>query len=344
MVNHGHGLGSQKNIGENDSVREIRRILFIRTDRMGDLLMNLPALRVLRQAHPKAWIALLADCPVSDFFKNHPDLDEVIAIEAAGVLQNRRKRWELVRKIRAIHFDLAVASNSSKFFHGLLFLSGIPIRVGWRRKWSFLLNRSLPDTKDKAIRHEIDSNLDLIGLISDKKWDGGFTLPEDEKSTEKICALLAGCDATLPVVVVHPGTSNPKKRWPAEHFIELCERLLSTDQCRVVLIGGEEEADLSQKIVKQLSKPALDLTGRLTLKELAAFFKQPQVKTLVSSDSGPVHVAWMSGKPVVVFYAMNVDGCHPARWGPRDGKSEVIFKPMNEINVDEVWERVQSFL
>ncbi len=325
-------------------MRPIHRILFIRNDRLGDVLMNLPSLRVLRQAYPKAWITLLLDQSISKFFKDHPDLDEVMAIGSGQLLQSYRKQWELIRKIHAAGFDLAVISNPSKFFHSLSFLSAIPIRVGWRRKWPFFLNRSLPDTKDKSARHEIDNNLDLVALVSDVAWDGKWVMPEDKKSEEKICALLSADDATIPKIAVHPGTSNPQKRWPSQRFVELCERLQADNRCRVVLIGGQEETDLSREIVQQLSKPPVDLTGQLTLKELAAFFRNPQVKTLVSSDSGPVHVAWMSGKPVVAFYAKNVQGCNPARWGPRDGKSQVIFKSINEISVQEAWELVQHFL
>lgn len=325
-------------------MKKIRRILFIRTDRLGDVLMNLPAIAVLRKTYPKAWIALLVNRALSDLFNNHPDLDEIIPVEADELLRSRRKRWDLIGKIRSIHFDLAVASNPSKFFHALPFFSGIPIRAGWRRKWSFFLNRSLPDTKGREERHEIDSNLDLIRLVADQKWDGTFMLPTDNKAAEKIGGFLKQCDTALPVVALHPGTSNPKKRWPSERFVELCGRLQTTGRCQVVLIGGQEEAALSQEIAEQLSGPVLDLTGQLTLKELTAFFKEPQVKTLVSSDSGPVHVAWMSGTPVVAFYAENVDGCNPARWGPLDGKSEVIYKPIHEIAVNEVWERVQRFL
>ena len=325
-------------------MREIHRILFVRSDRLGDVLMNLPAIRVLRQTYPKAWMALAVDKAVSNFFKDHPDLDEIIVLDAAELSRNRQKRWELIRKIRAARFDLAVVSNPSKFFHLLLFLSGIPIRAGWRRKWSFFLNRSLPDLKDKSARHEIDSNLDLAGLVSDRKWDGRYIMPEDKKSAEQVEVLLNDVDASLPIVAIHPGTSNPQKKWPSECFVALCGQLQASGQCGVVLIGGEEEMDLSREIARKLSKPALDLTGRLTLKELAAFFKNPRVKTLVSSDSGPVHVAWMSGKPVVVFYSKNASGSNPVRWGPRDQKSEVIFKTIDEVTVNEVFDRVRRLL
>ena len=325
-------------------MRPVHRILFVRTDRMGDVLMNLPALQVLRRSYPKAWISLVVDRKVAGLFREHPDLDEVIAVDAAELERSGTKRRKVVREIRKARFDMGIVSNPSKFFHWLLFSAGIPVRVGWRRKWPFLLSRSLPDTKSQMTRHEIDANLALAGLVSTKKWDGVIRMAVNLKASEKIEGLLRPLDKVFPIVAVHAGSSNPQKIWPNERFAELCRRLLSSGRGHLVLIGGEEEMPISQKIAAQISGSCLDLTGRLTLEELAAFFKHPQVRTLVSSDSGPVHVAWMSGKPVVAFYAKNAVGSDPARWGPRDGKSKVLFKSMDEITVDEVWEDVQSII
>lgn len=325
-------------------MRPIHRILFIRTDRMGDVLMNLPALRVLRQTYPKAWLTLLVDTSVAGLFRSHPDLDELIAVDATALAQSFKKKWVLAHEIQKARFDLAVVSNADKFFHGLVFFSRIPVRVGWRRKCAFFLNRTLPDTKSSALRHEIDSNLDLIGLVSEKKWDGTICLAENEASAEKIRELLSRTKTALPIVAIHVGSSNVQKRWPQERFAEFCARLQNSKRCELILIGGLEEVPISQAISKKLPEPALDCTGCLSLEELVAFFKHPRVKTLISSDSGPVHVAWMSGKPVLSFYAKNVAGSDPARWAPRDNKSEVIFKPMSDISVEEVWERVQRLL
>ena len=306
--------------------------------------MNLPALRTLRQSYPKAWISLLVDKKVAGLFREHPDLDEVLAVDAAALEESGVSRRKLVHEIRKARFDLGIVSNPSKFFHWLLFSARIPVRVGWKRKWSFFLNRSLPDTKSQMTRHEIDANLELTSLAADKKWDGALRMAVNAKASERVEALLRPLDKAVPVVAVHAGSSNPQKMWPKERFEELCRHLLSSGRGHLVLIGGEEERLVSQKITSQISGPCLDLTGRLSLEELAAFLKHPQVRTLVSSDSGPVHVAWMSGKPVVAFYAKNAVGSDPARWGPRDEKSRTIFKPMNDITAEEVWGHAQHFL
>ena len=311
---------------------------------MGDVLMNLPALGVIRRNYPKAWLTLLVDRPVAGLFKDHPDLDEIMTIDARQIAEKAAARRTLLNKIRGAHYDLAIISNSGKFFHWLSFACGIPLRVGWRRKWSFFLNRTLVDQKARGLSHEIDANLSLVYLVCPEMWDGTARLVSDEKTTFKIKGLLDNARAVKPTIVIHTGTSNPEKRWSKENFIELCRRIQERGVGSLTFIGAEEEAALAREIMSHLRYEALDLTGKTSLQELVALFLDERVSALVSSDSGPVHVAWMSGKPVVAFYASNAPGSDPARWGPRDQKSEVIFKAMNEITADEAFERLGRVL
>ena len=83
-------------------MKEIQRILFIRTDRMGDVLMNLPALRLLRQSYPKAWIAMLVDASVAELLKGHPDFDEVMTVSAGESF------GKLLGRVRQARFDMEI--------------------------------------------------------------------------------------------------------------------------------------------------------------------------------------------------------------------------------------------
>lgn len=327
-------------------MREICRILYIRTDRMGDVLMNLPAVRRLRQTFPKAWITLMVDTSVAELLRSHPDIDEIMAVSWKEIQKSVVCQWKLIQKVRKIKFDLAVVSNPHKFLHVLTWLGRIPRRLGINRKWGFLLTKTIRDSKSGADRHEIDRNLELAGLISDKNWDGKLALPVDEKSKRAVEQRLAqeSPDAQN-LIAIHAGTSNPKKRWPIERFVALCRQIQSRwPAATLILIGGSEEIFISENLAKQLPTPVLDWTGRLGLQQLTAFLSHPNLKTLVSADSGPVHIAWMQGTPVVALYAQNTDGSNPVRWGPRDKKSAVIHKPMGEITVAETMEALLKVL
>jgi ADP-heptose:LPS heptosyltransferase len=147
------------------------------------------------------------------------------------------------------------------------------------------------------------------------------------------------------VVAVHAGTSNPEKKWAAVKFAELCSRIAAKPRLRPVLFGGPEEKIASSEVARLSPSGTLDWTGRLSLQELAAFLAHPRVLSLVSVDSGPAHVAWISGKPAVILFAKNAVGSDPAKWGPRDGgKSEIIHKNMPEIGVDEVFSALERAL
>ena len=326
-------------------MREIHRVLFIRTDRMGDVLMNLPAVRLLRQTYPKSWITFLADKPVAPLLKHHPDLDEVMEVDMKELEMSAAARGRLVCEVRKIKFDLALASNSHKFFHWMMFAAQIPIRVGWRRKWGLLLSRSLPDEKSVKINHEVDSNLRLAGLVSSLKWDGKWNFSAGSEQAEKMEARIS---KEIPhkkqIIAIHPGTSNPAKRWDAVNFAKLCASLEREGNYAPVLIGGSEEEPVSREVVRLSGEVITDWTGALNLNELTAFLGSPRVRTLVSSDSGPVHIAWIQKKPVVVFYAKDVPGSDPRRWGARSAGSVIFYNSIREITTEEVQDALKRVL
>ena len=324
-------------------LENIHRILFVRTDRIGDTLMNLPAIHLLRQTYPKAWITFLCDRKVEELFRKNSDLDEVMTVDADS-LGNPKNRWDLFQKIKKAEYQLAIISNPDKFFHTLIFLARIPHRVGYRRKWGFFLNHALADDKDRNERHEIDSNLNLIRLVSDLTWDGVIPLRIDENARLKVEDFLSRRGADEMVIAFHVGTTNPLKRWPIERFSQLADRIQAESDAKVVLIGGPEERNAGEMVFRQTQISVVDAIGVFSLQELAAFLSLKNVKALISSDSGPAHIAWILGTPVVVFFAKNVSGSNSVRWGPRDGKSEIIEKPMLEISLEDAFSALERVL
>ncbi len=319
-------------------MKAIERILFVRTDRIGDVLLNLPAVRVLRQTFPKSWITLLLDRSLRGLLDGHPDVDEVMYVDAVALKQSSRARGELRRKMQSASFDLAILSNPDKWMHFLTFRAGISRRVGYGRKWGFFLTRRMVDQKAYSGRHEIESNLELVGLVSDKVWDGKLFLPVNDKALSRVEAFLGQVQKNGEAVILHPGTSDPAKRWAPERFAEVSDFLQKNKGLFTILIGGLEEASTAEAVIKNLKIPSINWTGSLNLAELAALLSHPRTKLLISSDSGPVHIAWIQGTPVVALYSKDSSGSDPKRWGPRHPKSEVVHKPMVLISSSEVCE------
>ena len=308
---------------------------------MGDVLMNLPAIRLLRQAHPKSWITVALDRSLDGLLNGHPDVDEVMLLDASRLRKQGGARREFCRVLRKADFDLAVVSNPERWSHAAVFWAGIPTRVGWRRKWSWLLTRTLSD--EKSHRHEIESNLALVGLVTDKSWDGGFGFSAEAESIRSMEGFLAQEEIGKGLIAIHPGTSHPAKRWAPERFAEVSDHFQQKG-FKTVLIGGPEEVAASEAVIRHCAVPPRDFTGSFDLRRLKAFLGHPKVRLLISSDSGPVHVAWMQKTPVVALYSKNAEGSNPARWGPRIPKSRVVHDVMESILASKVCALMEELL
>lgn len=311
------------------------RILYVRTDRIGDVLMNLPALRVLRRAYPKAWITLWAPRPVADLLRGHPDLDETMPLDTAGLRRSWIARWKGVRTLRKARFDMAIAADPDKWIHALLWASGIPLRYGYARKWGGLLNRKAGRAVEPSA-HEIERNLGLVSLAAPGEWDGRIELPSDEYARDAIVRRLDAEGPGAAWAVLHTGTSDPRKRWPAERWAELSEHLRRQRGLRTLLIGDAAERNAAE-IVTHRTPDAVDWTGRTSLRELTELLRLPRVAAMVSSDSGPAHLAWIVGTPLVALYPTDYSGSDPVRWGPRgQGPSRIVRRALADIDPESV--------
>lgn len=312
------------------------RILYVRTDRIGDVLMNLPAIRALRSSYPKAWIAVLVDAPLAELLRSHSDIDEVIPVDAARLRRIPTYRWAVLRQLRRARFDLAIVSNPDKWSHALVWAAGIPVRCGWAQKWGFLLNRSIRNHGADGV-HEIERNLELVSRVAPKGWDGRIDLPHDPYVEEAVVRRLnAEGPERVPWVVLHTGTSDPRKRWPAERWGELASGLRRERGLRTLLIGGSSEGAAAD-VVRRMQPDAVDWTGRTTLRELTALLRLERIAAVVSSDSGPAHIAWILKTPLVVLFPPECPGSDPARWGPLGtGPFRIVRRALQDTGADQV--------
>lgn len=329
------------------SSRGYPSVLLVRTDRLGDLLMNVPLMRRLRQNFPKSFISVLCSSENQEVLLRQPDIDEVIGLdeEALGTLNGK---VDLLRRLRSYHFECIVVSNPAKFFHLLGFALGIPTRAGFNRKWGFFLNRSLSDRKWTAAKHEIDFNLELLDPFCEQDWDNSIDLGfENHPLQDSILGkfgLAEGKASAVRPVAVHVTTSDPRKRWPVEKFGAVVRELLEHTYHRVVLVGGEKGDETGRGLGVSSSDRLLDLSGRTTLTELAIVLRNSAC--LVSLDSGPFHLAWMQKVPVVGLFVTGAGGSHPKRWGvyPSFVKACQIHKNGDEIAESEVIEGIYDCL
>lgn len=290
-------------------------MLVIRTDRLGDLLLNGPAVRALKIRFPQARLTMLVQPHLVEAVAGNPDVDDVMPYDKNGVERGWWPTLALVWRLRRRAFDMVVILNPSKRSNIIAFLSDIPIRVGYDRKWGFLLTHRLPDRKYRGERHEVEYNLDLVRVVGAETADRRLVMPwgpEDAAWVDRWLRQQQG-NGEEPLVAVHPGTSSPSKRWPLERFAAVVDRLEEVG-VRVVLVGGTEEADGAARLAASLRAQPLNAVGALSLRRLAALLHR--CRALVSNDSGPVHVAAAVGTPTVVVFGRTLPGVSATRWGP----------------------------
>jgi len=293
---------------------KIKNILVVRNDRFGEFLLNIPAIRALKETFPQAKLSLAVSFTVRELASALDCVDEVLI-------------WDQLRKdLRKHKFDLCVVLNPAKEAHAACFFAGIPVRVGYDRKWGFLLTHKLKDTKYIGNRHEVDCNLELVSLIGANTKNKLLTIKVNENL---FCEFIG-----KKIIAIHPFTSDPVKQWPITLFEELALRIRRELNLTVVMVGlSIGDFNFKGDIINMINKT--------TILELAALLKRCSL--LVSCDSGPVHLAAAVGTPVIALFRNDLVGKTPKRWGPWGKKHLVIERNnLNDISVDEVLRAVRN--
>jgi lipopolysaccharide heptosyltransferase II len=320
-----------------------KKILLIRTDRIGELILTTPAINSVRSAFPEAEISLIVSASSFEAVEGMRSVDTVLAVDPVSEFSSIRGTFKFILSLRKQDFDMAVIFNPSKFMNLSVFLAGIPVRVGYDRKLGFLLNRRIADRKYLCEKHEVDYNLDLIKSVGVNPSGQNLSfvvLPANEETAEAI-ARGAGLLSGEKFIAVHAATSNPEKVWPADRFAAFCNMAEARLGVKVVLVGGKDEERISQEVKDKAGISFCDLTGKLKLKEFAALLKKAAL--LVSCDSGPVHVSAAVGTPVVALFGESRPGGSSRRWGPYGAGHTVVGKPaVVDISVGEVFEAVKA--
>lgn len=303
----------------------IHNILVIRTDRIGEVLLNIPAIRALKQSFNSS-LSALVNPAVKELLVNTPEIDQILTFNEEDWNKGILAKLQLLRQLRQMKFDLAVILNPAKRFHILTYLAGIPLRLGYSRKWGFLLTHKIEDKKYLGRKHEVEYNLDLVRLIGADTEDLQISIkvePGDIQFVEDLLKRHRLEDKDL-IVAIHPYSSNPAKCWPKENFAYVADELTTRFSAKVAAIGGVEERGQAFKFISQTKHPPINLFGKLSLRQLAVFFQKCAL--LISNDSGPVHIAAAMGTPTLVIFGRNIPGVSPKRWGPWGNGHIVLHK------------------
>lgn len=308
-------------------------ILIVKTSAIGDVTHTIPALNCLRKQYPDAHITWLIEPAAADLVLGHGAVDVVLVAERQKWLKEFRSgQWlsaikkfgRFVKRLRSRKYDLVLD------FQGLLksslwvVLSGGKRRVGFGRgmqhaecSWLFL-NERIPAV-DMEI-HALDRGFLLLKALGVACSEVAYDFPITDLLQDKVGVILKNAgfeDGKQPLVVINPQTTWDTKLWYDERFVQVADRLVERG-CFVVFSGGPGDVEANRAIVENMTPPALDMSGKSSLKELATLYKQADV--LISTDTGPMHIGAAMDTPVVAVFGPTA----PWRTGPYGENHQVL--------------------
>ncbi len=314
-------------------------ILIVKLSAIGDVVHTLPSLAALRQCYPAAHITWVVEEAAADLLAGHPALDRVIVsrrkfwvnqLRRGQIASPLRELRAFLRELRGRPYDLVID------FHGLLKSAVIVAASGGRRRLGYdslqelsglFYNEKIHEDMGK---HAVDRYLDFVHYLRCGSGEREpvperppeFTLAIGEDERLHAAALLRRHAGTLGVeiqgreagttvgafVAINPVALWETKLWDDRKFAELGDRIRRELGIGVVITGSDAEP--IERIVRRMETRAVNLGGQTSLRELACLYRQAAL--LVTTDSGPMHLAAAVGTPVIALFGPT----DPARTGP----------------------------
>lgn len=308
-----------------------KRILIVRTDRMGDVILSTPVIKALRDNYPNAYIAMMVSPYAKEIVEGNPYLDQVIIYDKDGKHKSWPRSIKFSRRLKKKQFDLAVILHPTNRVHLITFFAGIRKRIGYDRKLRFLLTDKIKHTKQLGQKHELEYNLDLIRYLGIEPLDKNLFVPISLESEKWVADLFnrEGIKENDLLLAIHPAASCPSKVWPLERFAEVADKLIEKYGFKALIVSGPKDISLAKSLIKQMRHRVVDLAGRTSVSQLASLLKRS--KLFISNDSGPVHIASAVGVAVISIFGRAQAGLSPKRWGPVGEKAKVLHREVGCI-------------
>jgi lipopolysaccharide heptosyltransferase II len=286
----------------------VKRLLCVRLDGLGDVLMSTPAMRAFRQSLG-CRITLLTSAAGAAAAPFIPEVDDVMTFAAPwmkATASAATRDAEMIATLGARGFDAAaifnVYSQNPLPAAYMCHLAGIPRRLAHCHENPYqLLTDWVADPEPSAlIRHEVRRQLDLAAAVGCVTTDEHLSFRVPAAAKRRVARLARSW--AHPLVVVHPGASAASRRYPPEQYARAIDLLVAQTSCEAVFTGDAAEAELVHTVRQSMRETSRVLVGELGLGELGALIAEADL--LVSNNTGPAHVAAALGTPVVDLYAL----------------------------------------
>ncbi|MCU0786215.1 MAG: lipopolysaccharide heptosyltransferase I [Verrucomicrobia bacterium] len=295
-------------------------ILIVKMSAIGDVIHTLPALTTLRRHQPEAQITWLVEEAAAEIIRGHAALNRVLvwprrqwvaAFRQGRFLALLRQIQTFLRELRDTEYDLVIDFQALAKSALWVALARGKRKAGYgpgmrHDERSYLvLNERVPVTDPNA--HAIERNLRLLeGLgFARTTLDYGLPLSPADDTEARALLKMAGMDADQPFVAINALTRWPTKNWTEAGFACVADAL-AQHHIPCVFTGARGDAPALDAVATQMRTPIRRLDGRTSLKTLAAVFHRAAV--VVSTDTGPMHLAVAAGTPVIALFGPTSPG------------------------------------
>lgn len=300
----------------------VKKVLIIRLDRIGDLILSSPLFRAVGENLPEAEISILINSYTKDIIIHNYWIDEILAFGELSA-------FDILKEVRKRKFDLVLVLHDTFLGNMAALVSGASYIIGYDSNYSnFIMTHHIKDGVYINTRSYVETNLDFARFlnfeINSKDIEISIT-ERGEDSAEKFF-----CKYSLQnnqfVVCIHPGSWMPYIRWKKEGFAQVSDRLIREKNAKVILIGNHKERKLIQEIVSFMEERPIVAIG-LEPTELISLIKRCSL--FIGNSTGPMHIAAGLNIPVVAIFG----NIHPhdsyKRWGPWGRGHIVVSKDLN---------------
>lgn len=308
-------------------IRCIKKILVRAPNWIGDAVLCLPAIEVIKSAYPQAEITVLARPWVSPVFLNSSFVKGVADYDTSGRHAGIFGRLKLIKDIKKKNFDMAVLFQNAFEAAMIVFLAKIPIRIGYDRDFrGMLLTNPIKFSSDIKNAHQVFYYLNIVNRLNESyglqpsalSYQPKICLTEGEKVWAKKFLQEKGINDEI-LIGMAPGASyGPAKRWMPERFNEVAARLVNDCRAKPVLFGGRDDREICGSVLGGLN--GLNLSGEIDLRKSIALISMCGL--FITNDSGPMHIAASLGIPTVAIFGST----SPELTGPVGDNVTVIKK------------------
>jgi len=300
---------------------DIKKILIIRVDEIGDVIVTTPLISTLKKEFPKSKLSVLVKESTVELLKNNPNIDGIYVTKSWFKEKISLGEFiELIKKFRKENFDMVLDPHADPRNIILAYFCG-KIKIGFNiRGFGFLLDFVAPYKK----KHISETILDLAKAVGIKKVNKKTEVYFSKKDEIKINNLFKKhkIKRNKLLICINPGTGRKNKEWLLKNWQSLTGLLIKKYNCQIIFTGNEEENKLIGKIIGK-NKNCYNFSGKSNLLELSALIKKCDL--FIAPDTGSLHIARALNVPLIGLFGP-ID---PKIWGYSERKYISLYKKLD---------------